>query len=106
MYQGINGTLNVSGKTLLNNHSTGVGTLNISGYTNIRSLLDVLEDISCNWITCGSSAVIGNTVYCNNITYNTGNTISFNILNTTNNDTGIFTINSTETKKNSLKQTK
>ena len=31
----INGTLNVSVKTLLNNHSTGVGTLNISGYTNV-----------------------------------------------------------------------
>ena len=96
----INGTLNVSGKTLLNNNSTVVGTLNISGYTNIKSFLEVLEDISCNWITCASSAVIGNTIYCNNHTNNTGDTINFNILSSTNNYPSICTINSIETKIN------
>jgi hypothetical protein len=84
----------------LNNHSTVVGTLNISGYTNIRSSLEVLKDITFNYITCASSAIIGNTVYCNNHTKNTGDTINFNIFNTTNNFPSICTINSAETKIN------
>jgi hypothetical protein len=92
--------LNVSGTTTLNNNSTVVGTLNILGYTNIRSYLEVLEDIKCNNITCASSVVIGNTIYCNNLTNNTGETINFNINSSTNYYPNICTINSTETKIN------
>jgi len=96
----INSSLNVSGTTTLNNNSTVVGTLNILGYTNIRSYLEVLEDIKCNNITCASSVVIGNTIYCNNLTNNTGETINFNIDSSTNYYPNICTINSTETKIN------
>jgi len=94
----INSSLNVSGTTTLNNNSTVVGTLNILGYTNIRSYLEVLEDIKCNYITCASSVVIGNTIYCNNLTNNTGETINFNIDSSTNYYPNICTINSTDYK--------
>jgi hypothetical protein len=55
--------------------------------------LEVLEHVSCNWITCGSSAVISNTIYCNNHTNNTGDTNNFNFRSSTNNYPSICTIN-------------
>ncbi len=42
--------------------------------------MEVLEDITCNYITCASSASIGNTVYCDNYE---GDPITFNIFNPT-----------------------